>query len=237
MLTWRVGDARAAARSLAPAAFLAIATLAIALWASGGRAWPAIGLALGVWLIAGGFIYLWTRWGRGGGHGLAKFIALPLAVWSMSLAHLGAGFLTLGAVTESAFRQERSIEMQVGETVEFAGRRVTLMEFGGAEGPNYFATRADLLVQQGAHTRAIAAERRYFPTAPAPTSEVAIASALDGDLYIALSDNGRDSAGARTLLRFYFNPLVHLIFWGVGMMGLGGALSLLSQQRKRKPAP
>jgi cytochrome c-type biogenesis protein CcmF len=61
MLSWRVGDIAASAKKLAPAALLALATMIITLVLSQWRAIPAIGLALGVWLIAGGLIYLWTR--------------------------------------------------------------------------------------------------------------------------------------------------------------------------------
>ncbi|MEQ1489921.1 MAG: heme lyase CcmF/NrfE family subunit, partial [Terricaulis sp.] len=100
MLTWRVGDMRAALMKLAPAAALALLTLIIALVATKWRAAPALGLMLGVWLVAGGLIYIWTRVQRGSGKLSAKIAILPLAVWSMSLAHIGAGVLTLGAVAE-----------------------------------------------------------------------------------------------------------------------------------------
>src|SRR5262249_39183450 len=79
MLTWRIGDARAALVRLAPAAALALLTLVAALTATGWRAVPAIGLAIGVWLIAGGCIYLWTRIQRGEGAMAAKIAVLPLA--------------------------------------------------------------------------------------------------------------------------------------------------------------
>jgi cytochrome c-type biogenesis protein CcmF len=236
MLTWRVGDMRAAFVKLAPAAALGGVTLVVALFATQWRAAPAIGLALGVWLIAGGLIYVWVRLQRGEGRLMAKLAILPLAVWSMSLAHIGAGVLTLGAVAETAFRTERAVPLAPSEGVMFAGRRVTLLEVGEVEGPNYSATRANFRVDQTSGARTLSAERRYFTTSPMPTTEVGILSGFDGDLYIALGEPVRDSSGAWTV-RLYHNPLVHFIFIGVVMMALGGGLSLIALARKRRAAP
>ncbi len=235
MLTWRVGDMRSAFLKLAPAAVLAVLTLAIALFNTQWRAAPALGLALGVWLIIGGLIYLWNRLQRGAGRLTAKIALLPLAVWSMSLAHIGAGVLTLGAVAETGFRTERAVELAPGEGVAFAGRRVTLIEVGEIEGPNYAATRANFRVDTTSGAQPLAAERRYFTTSPMPTTEVGILSAIDGDLYVALGERVRDGNGAWGV-RLYHNPLAHFIFIGVVMMALGGALSLLAIARRRKAA-
>jgi cytochrome c-type biogenesis protein CcmF len=233
LLTWRVGDMRAALMKLAPAGVLAVLTLVAALIAAQWRAAPAIGLALGVWLIVGGLIYLWTRVRRGEGRLAAKIAVMPLAVWSMSLAHIGAGVLTLGAVAETAFRTERAVALAPGEGVAFAGRRVTLLEVGEVEGPNYSATRANFRVDAPGGARPLSAERRYFTTSPMPTTEVGILSGLDGDLYVALGEQVRGSQGAWTV-RLYHNPLVHLIFIGAILMALGGGLSLLALARKRR---
>jgi cytochrome c-type biogenesis protein CcmF len=235
MLTWRVGDMRGAIVKLAPAAILAVLTLAIALFATQWRAAPALGLALGVWLIIGGLIYLWNRLQRGAGKFSVKLVLLPLTVWSMSLAHIGAGVLTLGAVAETGFRTERAVELRPSEGVAFAGRRITLLEVGEIEGPNYTATRANFRVDTTGGAQSLSAERRYFTTSPMPTTEVGILSALDGDLYIALGERVRDGDGAWGV-RLYHNPLVHFIFIGVVMMALGGALSLLALARRRKAA-
>ena len=233
MLTWRVGDMRAALLKLAPAAALAVATLLAALALSGWRVAPAIGLALGVWLIAGGLIYLWVRLQRGEGRLGAKLALLPLAVWSMSLAHVGAGVLTVGAIAETAFRSERAAEMAPGDSVDFAGWRVTLLEVGGAEGPNYSANRASFRIERQGAAFPLSAERRFYPTSPMPTTEVGIRSGLDGDLYVALGDAIRDRPGAWSI-RLYHNPLVHLIFIGALMMAVGGVLSLIALARRRR---
>jgi cytochrome c-type biogenesis protein CcmF len=235
MLTWRIGDARAAMLRLAPAAAAALLTMIVALTTTGWRAAPALGLAIGVWLIAGGLIYLWTRVQRGEGAGFAKVAALPLMVWSMSLAHIGAGVLTIGAVAETAFRAERAIALIPGEGVNFAGRRVTLVEVGDHAGPNYSATRGAFRVDGAGVAQIVPAERRFYETSPTPTTEVGILSGFDGDLYIALGEPVREREGAWAV-RLYHNPLVQFIFIGAMMIGLGGLLSLIAINRRKRSA-
>mgnify|MGYP002622086727 CR=1 FL=1 len=234
MLTWRVGDMRKALIRLAPAVVLALVTFVTALSMADWRVAPAIGLSLAVWLVAGGLIYLVHRVRRGEGAALRKLALLPLAVWSMSLAHIGAGVMTAGAIAETAFRAERAVELEPGQSVDFADRRLTLLQVGEAAGPNYRATRADFRVETPGQARAVSAERRFYPTSPMPTSEVGILSSWTGDLYFALGEQAPGGEG--WTVRLYHNPLVQLIFIGAAMMGAGGLLSLIAVARRRKPA-
>jgi cytochrome c-type biogenesis protein CcmF len=234
MLAWRSGDVAEAAKKLAPAGLAALVTLIAALVVTGWRAWPAIGLGVGAWLIGGGLVYFWTRLNRGTAKLSAKLALLPLAVWSMTFAHIGAGVLTIGAISETAFRSERALALKEGESVDFAGRRITLLQVAGREGPNYDATRASFRVEHNGEVSAAAAERRLYDTSPSPTTEVGILSGLDGDLYLALGDPVRSAAGIEGwAVRLYLNPLVYCIFGGAGLMALGGALSLIALARRR----
>jgi cytochrome c-type biogenesis protein CcmF len=178
---------------------------------------------------------LWVRLGRGEGARLAKLALLPLSVWSMSLAHLGAGVLTIGAVAETAFRAEQAVAMTPGQTIVFAGRDITLVEITAGEGPNYSAQRANFRVEQAGRVQALAAEKRFYPTSPMPTTEVGILSSWDGDLYIAIGEPERGSTA--WTVRLYHNPLVQLVFLGAAMMALGGALSLLALLRRKGKSP
>ncbi|MDX2274641.1 MAG: heme lyase CcmF/NrfE family subunit [Hyphomonadaceae bacterium] len=237
MLTWRSGDLRGALKRLAPALVLALITLAATLVLAEWRVYPAIGLAIGVWLIAGGLIYILQRAMRGEGKSFGKVLLLPLSVWSMSFAHLGAGVLTIGAIAETAFRVERTVALSPNESVDFAGRRVTLLAVGDVEGPNYTATRAQFRIDREGNATPLHTERRFFLTSPMPTTEVGILSSLDGDLYLALGDEVRDSAPRAWGVRLYYNPLVHLIFIGALMMALGGVLSLVALARRKEAGP
>jgi cytochrome c-type biogenesis protein CcmF len=223
-----------AVKRLAPAIIIGFATLMGALVMTGWRLAPAIGLAIGVWLVVGGLVYLWTRINRGEGRALAKMAALPLAVWSMSLAHIGAGVLTVGAIAETAFRSERAVALSPGQSVDFADRRITLMDVVGVDGPNYEATRARFRIEHDGDVAPLAAERRIYEASPMPTTEVGILTGLDGDLYLALGEPVRGTAAWG--VRLYHNPAVQFIFGGALMMALGGLLSLVALARRRRAA-
>ncbi|MBS0386489.1 MAG: heme lyase CcmF/NrfE family subunit [Proteobacteria bacterium] len=232
LLTWRVGDMAAAIKRLAPAIVVGVATLFGALVMTEWRIAPAIGLAIGAWLVVGGLVYLWVRINRGEGRALAKIAALPLAVWSMSLAHIGAGVLTVGAIAETAFRSERAVALAPGQSVDFANRRITLMDIVGVDGPNYEATRARFRIDHGGDVSPLAAERRVYEASPMPTTEVGILTGLDGDLYVALGEPVRGEAAWG--VRLYHNPAVQFIFGGALMMAIGGLLSLVALARRRR---
>jgi cytochrome c-type biogenesis protein CcmF len=166
---------------------------------------------------------------------MAKLAALPLAVWSMSLAHIGAGVLTVGAISETAFRSERAVAIAPGQSLDFAGRRITFLDVGDVDGPNYTATRARFRVDHDGDAQSLSAERRFYQTSPMPTTEVGILTGLDGDLYVALGEPVRDGGGAWAV-RLYHNPLVQFIFAGALLMAVGGLLSLLALARRRKSA-
>ncbi len=225
LLAWRRGDVKAATRTLWLAiAGAAGAALGVLLLTNKG-AWVALGMALGAWLIIGSTAYLWRRIRQ------ARSLVLPLAVWAMSAAHLGIGVFVIGAVSETAFRQERSALMAPGDEIDFAGLKVKLAEVGTHRGPNYVAEFGRF----ESDGKSMSAERRFYPDSQQTTSEVAIRSSIGGDLYIALGDRTKD-AGTWTV-RLYRNPLIELIYLGCAMMALGGMLALLRLVRASVVAP
>jgi cytochrome c-type biogenesis protein CcmF len=75
--------------------------------------------------------------------------------------------------------------------------------------------------------------KRLYNQPKQATTEAGIHVALLGDLYAVLGDEQKDGGYA---FRFYFNPLVRLIWIGCLIMFVGGALSL-SDRRLRVGAP
>jgi cytochrome c-type biogenesis protein CcmF len=151
----------------------------------------------------------------------------------MTLAHAGAGVFTIGAVAETAFRREMAAQMRLGQTVDFAGSKVTLADIAPVEGPNYSAQRGVFRVDG----RTLVSERRFYAVSGTPTTEVGILSRLGGDTYIALGAPAEGTVGpAAWTVRLYQNPLVQLIFLGATMMAAGGGLGLVVLARRRRTA-
>ena len=189
-------------------------------------------MLVGVWVIAGVGQDLWRRAGAGG---FKRMIRLPLTVWGMAIAHIGMGLFVIGASVETAARSEQTFPLAPGQTAEMNG---WVFEFQGVkivDGPNYVATRADILASHDGVTELLQPEQRTYPVSAMGTTEVAIRKTLTGDVYVALGDQLRDQANVWRI-RIAHHPLIDWIFGGSGLIALGGFMSLAARLRRRAPA-
>jgi len=236
-LAWKRGDILGASQRLAVAAGLAFlaGVAAFALTMDGPTLAP-IGVALGVWTIFGALsetafrIKLFNAplaetWRRARG--------LPASSYGGMLAHLGVGVMVLGIVGVSAWASERIVAMQPGETVQFAGTSVTLNEVTPWRGPNFVEEQAEFTVTSGSSSFTLAPSKRLYDQPRQSTSEVGIHPFWSGNFYVAIGDKLNDGAYS---VRMYFHPLVTLIWFGTGIMFLGGGISL-ADRRLRVGAP
>ena len=72
-------------------------------------------------------------------------------------------------------------------------------------------------------------EARAYWSPPTATSETAIHTGLDGQLYTVLGAEGQDG---RWQLRLWWKPFVTLIWAGGALVAFGGGLSLLGRVRR-----
>jgi cytochrome c-type biogenesis protein CcmF len=239
LLAWKRGDLAGAMQRLWAAGAIAALAGTLTLALMGGKALAAFGVALGTWLVCGAIVEVFDR---------IKFGKLPLAqsmgrlktlqrsALGMAVAHLGMGIFVIGAVSEIAFRVEHTATMGLGETTQFNGKTVTLRAVQSQEGPNYYADRATLVVNTAKGDVLLTPERRFYPAARMPTTEVDIKSSLGGDLYAALGDPSEVNGRMAWTVRLYWNPMVGLIFGGAMLMAFGGLISL-TDRRLRVGAP
>ncbi len=133
-LAWKRGDLTAAAERLMLAAGIALACGAMALAVVQRGPWAApLGLALGVWVMAGAVSEVLSR-ARLGQAGTAEVLRrlanLPRAAWGSALAHFGVGLMVTGIVGTTAWQSEQIVAMKSGEKAEIAGYT---LEFRGIE--------------------------------------------------------------------------------------------------------
>ncbi|MDB5419865.1 MAG: cycK [Phenylobacterium sp.] len=241
LLAWKRGDAMGVAQRLWVAATLALlAGLAAYALVSPKKAFGALGLMLGAWLIAGAAAELIERtrafrvpavesWRR--------LTGLPRGAWGMTLAHIGLGVFVLGACFETGWRAEAAETLPLGGSLNVGAYHLTLESVAAVEGPNYDADRGLIVATKaGKPVCRAMPERRLYLANGQTTSEVAICERGASQLYIVLGEK-RNAGGAPVwLVRAYWNPWAALIFLGPVIMALGGLVSL-SDRRLRIGVP
>jgi cytochrome c-type biogenesis protein CcmF len=239
LLSWKRADVVGAMQRLWAAGAIAALAGTLTLAFMGGKALAAFGVALGTWLVCGAVAEVMDRVKLGKlplAQSMNRLKTLQRSALGMALAHLGMGVFVIGAVSEIAFRVEHTATMGLGETTQFNGKTVTLRAVQSQEGPNYYADRATLVVNTNKGEVLLTPERRFYPAARMPTTEVDIKSSFGGDLYAALGDPSEVNGRMAWTVRLYWNPMVGLIFGGAMLMAFGGLVSL-TDRRLRVGAP
>jgi cytochrome c-type biogenesis protein CcmF len=225
LLKWRRDRLREVARRVAvPALLLPLAAIALVLLAPEMRILPLLGLILVIGVGAASVAPLWKR----------NLRRTPLFTWGMVVSHLGIAVSLAGMACESAFTRERLIAARVGETVEVGPYSLRFDSLAPIAGPNWTAMEARLIARRGGGAPiTLNPQARMFNSPPTETSEAAITTRLDGQLYTVL---GKGDAEGRWQLRLWWKPFVTLIWLGGAMVALGGALALVGRLRRRRRA-
>ena len=158
----------------------------------------------------------------------------PLFTWGMVVAHLGVAVSLAGMASDAAFTAERLVAARVGQPIFVGPYQVTLTGIAPRVGDNWSALEAHLNVTRADDTRMLRPQSRFFTSPPTATSESAILTAPDGQLYAVL---GQPDGEGRWQLRLWWKPYVTLIWLGGALIALGGLLSLcgrLSRERRAK---
>jgi cytochrome c-type biogenesis protein CcmF len=227
LLRWRRDRFGALLRRLAlPVLLTAITLLAVVLLAPGIGLLPLLGLVLATGVGLASLAPLWKR----------NLRRTPLFIWGMVIAHLGIAVSLAGMASESAFSQERLVAARPGETVSVGPFRIRFEGVTPIAGPNWTAIEARLTVRKGEGAPfELLPQARTFSSPPTPTSEAAIATMWNGQLYTVLGETGADG---RWQLRLWWKPFVTLIWLGGVLVALGGLLSLIGRlKRERRHDP
>ncbi|MET0360391.1 MAG: heme lyase CcmF/NrfE family subunit [Sphingobium sp.] len=221
LVRWRREHAGAAARRVAIPALAGLIALCLVLMLTRDvPVLPIAGLAVAAMAAAGSIAPLWGR----------KLGRTPLFTWGMVVAHLGCAVSLAGMAADSAFTVERLAAIRVGEATDAAGWRLRLVDIVPKAGDNWSALEAQLEVSRpGSAPFTIRPQARFFAQPPTPTTEAALSTRWNGQLYVVL---GQEAAGGRWQFRIWWKPFVTLIWYGGVMIALGGLLALIGHERR-----
>ena len=178
---------------------------------------PALGLALAAMLAVASFMPLKGR----------KLRQVKLPLWGMVVAHFGVAVALLGMASDAAFTKERLVALREGEVTEVGPWTVKLQRIEPVAGPNWTALRADLAASYaGGKVSELHPAARSFWSPPTETSEAALKTRWNGQLYAVL---GEESQGGRWQLRLWWKPFVPMIWYGGILIALGGLLALFGR--------
>jgi cytochrome c-type biogenesis protein CcmF len=217
---WRSDRARLIVRRAAPALVAAaVALLLLAILAPATGMLPMIGLALAAGTAVASVLPLVGR----------NLLRTPLFIWGMVLAHLGVALSLGGMASDSAFTVERLVAARMGEAIAIGPWQVRLAGIEPVLGPNWEALEARLEADRGGAVTTLRPQARIYWTPPADTSEAAILTTWNGQLYTVL---GRQAEDGRWQLRLWWKPFVTLIWLGGALMAAGGVLALIGRVRR-----
>ena len=216
LLRWRNDNLRRIRPELLMIAALLLGSLA-ALAFFGVPLLPLLGLALAAVLAVASLLPLRGR----------KLRTVKLPLWGMVVAHFGVAVALLGMASDSAFTTERLVAMKVGDKVAVGPWELKLDSIEPVAGPNWTALEAAIEASyQGGKPDLLKPQARQFWSPPQATSESALDTRWNGQLYAVLGEQSEDG---RWQLRLWWKPFVPMIWYGGLLIALGGVLALLGR--------
>jgi cytochrome c-type biogenesis protein CcmF len=218
LLRWRRDSLARIRVELAVPALLALVA-GIALGTHGVGLMPLLGMALATGLVVASIMPL-------AGRDLRR---TPLPVWGMVIAHFGVAVALFGIACDSAFSTEKLVAAEVDETVPVGPWNVKLTRIEPVAGPNWTALEAEMAASyKGGEPSLLHPQARSFWAPPQQTSESALLTRWNGQLYAVL---GEQADNGRWQIRLWWKPFVPMIWYGGVLIALGGLLAMFGRIR------
>jgi cytochrome c-type biogenesis protein CcmF len=216
LIAWR-RERRPVFRLLQVPALLGVAALAITIIVFPDmHILPRLGLTVAAYLMAASILPLIGR----------NPLRAPLATWGMVVAHFGIAVALTGMAANAAFTSERLAVAKVGDVLSVGPWLVKLDGVMPVAGQNFTAIEAELRAARGDRMVTLMPQTRYFSDPPTETSESAISTFWNGQLYTVV---GKQDPSGGWQLRLWWKPFVTLIWAGGALIAIGGALAMLGR--------
>jgi cytochrome c-type biogenesis protein CcmF len=225
---WQREEPSRPLRMLAPWLVLALVIGVIGYFSAPQGQWKtAAGVGLGAWVLLGTARFVWSRFATKGNRFTAEMLG-------MTLAHAGVAVFLVGALLVEAMNVQRELAMQPGQSVD-VGRYT--FRFEGVDtlpGPNYTAERGHIQVMRdGEPLVLLHPEKRAYASGGQVMTEAGIRPGLFGDIYVAIGESLGSDARA---VRVHVKPFVRWIWFGAGLMALGGFVTAADRRFRNGPA-
>ena len=154
-----------------------------------------------------------------------KLRRTPLTTYAMVLAHFGVATVVAGMSISSLTTSETLIAAKPGEIVSVGRWSIRFDSIRPVVGPNWTALEATLYATRGGAIETLKPQARFYTDPPTETTQSAILTTLNGQLYTVVGQQ----VGDRWQLRLWWKPMVTLIWLGGFLIAIGGALALIGR--------
>jgi cytochrome c-type biogenesis protein CcmF len=191
----------------------------------------AIGIFLGLWLIAASCVAVYERAGQVKAASWPERLrSMPGGFWGMIITHAGVGVFCIGVSCVKALEVEVDAALGANQSMEIGGYTLTLQDIREITGPNYKGVGGIVQVSRdGKRLFELNPEKRFYPTTQSVMTEAAIDSSITRDLYVSLGEQLPDG---RWTLKTWVKPFIDWIWGGCFMMAIGGFVAI-SDRRYR----
>ncbi len=147
------------------------------------------------------------------------------------LTHVGVLVLILGIIASSSYKLEKTLILKPGDEFTLGHYSYKFHGLQDVQGINWMGAEALFNVYKGDQFVAeMRPQKRFYSGgSQMPTTEAAIQPRHMGDLYLSMTDITQD--GWITVMAFQ-NPLIHWVWYGGGIMGVGVILILFKRKRR-----
>ena len=207
-----------------------VAVLIFAAW-QGGPVGSIVVAGLAVYTIVGAFTDLAGKiFARASlSEAFHRAIGLPRSTYGTAFAHAGIAITLLG-LAATGWGVEKVMVIKPGDIVPVGPYELVVQNFGVAQGPNFSAKLAHVAIRSGGvQIASVDPALRFYPVRRMSRAEAGIATLGLGQVYVSITNSGSNGTYDA---RFYWKPLVVLIWFGALVMAFGGLLSL-SDRRLR----
>jgi cytochrome c-type biogenesis protein CcmF len=218
LMRWRRQADFSALKPASPALIIGLGVTTWVSFASPKTGWlPVLGLGVAAATAVASLAPIMNR----------KWRRVPLFTWGMVFAHLGVAVALAGMAGDSAFMKERLIALPAGGSTTVGPFSIRLRTVEPVLGPNWSALEGVLEARRGDGAPfTLRSQQRAYTDPYTETSEAAISTRMDGQLYAVL---GKSDAQGRWQLRLWWKPMVTLIWLGGIIIALGGLLALIGR--------
>jgi cytochrome c-type biogenesis protein CcmF len=237
---WRQAPVPELARRLKWAFAVAVAATVIIGVTSGRFAGPgpalgavafAIGIFLGIWVIAASVTAWWDRASQvKAPSAWQRARALPGGFYGMLIAHVGVGVFCIGVSCVKALEVETDMALAPGQSLKIRGYEMRMAGLREITGPNYQAIQGRIEVSRDGKAQFVLfPEKRFYNTTEMVMTEAAIDAGLTRDVYVSLGERLPDG---RWTVKAWVKPFIDWIWAGCFLMAVGGFVAM-SDRRYR----